>query len=492
MDLPTLNSGIVDCSSSKDRPVTILQIGEGNFLRGFFDWMIHECVKQGLYNGSIALVQPRPTGASKIKALEGQDGLYTLVTRGLEKGELLERKEIVSVFSTMFDPYSDWEAFLSLGDSPDLQCVVSNTTEAGLKYRPEKLELGKPVASFPGKVTLLLYRRYSAFAGDPDKGLIFMPCELLEHNGDVLKNAVLQYAADWQLPEQFRQWVREHNRFLNSLVDRIVPGYPSDELAEEWFRQWGYRDELAVMAEPYHLWAIEAGEDLESVLPMRQAGLNVHWVNDLKPYHERKVRILNGAHALMAFLGVLGGIATVRELMANPQLDSFVREVVEKEIIPMLPYPEKDLQDYALTVYERFRNPYVDHRLLDITMNGVSKFRTRVIPILNHYLTRHAGLPERISYGFAALLRYYKVRNVDGRYWGADWSGNPYVVREDEAALQAFEAAYSSYDAGHRQTERLARELLSLSDLWGSDLSMHEELVVRIGKHLEEMEARRN
>ena len=301
-------------------PVTVLQIGEGNFLRGFFDWMIHESSKQGLFNGSIAVTQPRPAGKSKIEALAGQDCLYTLVIRGLAVGETVEQKEIISVFSEAFDPYSDWARLVELAISPDLRFVVSNTTEAGLKYRPESLREGEPILSFPGKIAYLLYRRYLHYNGAANRGLIFLPCELLERNGDTLREVVLRYAADWDLPEAFREWVRAHNRFLNSLVDRIVTGYPDQEQAEKWFEEWGYRDEQLCTAESYHLWAIEAEPELDELLPLKSAGLNVHWVDDLKPYQQRKVRILNGAHTLMTPLGILHGVEHVRELMEHETL----------------------------------------------------------------------------------------------------------------------------------------------------------------------------
>ncbi|HTG71573.1 MAG TPA: hypothetical protein VL921_20105, partial [Candidatus Udaeobacter sp.] len=257
----------------KQAKITVLQIGEGNFLRGFFDFMLHECRKQGLYEGSIAVTQPRPSGKPKIDALASQDGLYTLVVRGLENGERVERTEVITVFGSVFDPYSDWGNFLALAEHEDLQVVVSNTTEAGLVYRPEELVEGQPIQSFPGKLTALLYRRFNHFNGDPERGLVCLPCELLERNGDELRSCVLRYSDDWGYPEAFKKWVTRHNRFLNSLVDRIVTGYPDEAQAEAWFSEWGYSDPMLSTAEPYHLWAIEAEPELEKLLPLRRAGL---------------------------------------------------------------------------------------------------------------------------------------------------------------------------------------------------------------------------
>lgn len=230
-----------------DYPVKVLQIGEGNFLRGFFDWMIYECNRKGLFHGSIAVSQPRPGGRHKLEQLRQQDGIYGLMTRGLQDGEKIELQQWIPVFSKMVEPYSEWAAFLKLAENPDLDIIVSNTTEAGLDYQPSEWNPNEPVLSFPGKLTLLLYRRYECFSGSPDKGWMILPCELLERNGDILKSIVLRHAQDWNLPSSFRRWVTEHNVFLNSLVDRIVTGYP--EKAEEFFGEWGLEDRLLNTAE---------------------------------------------------------------------------------------------------------------------------------------------------------------------------------------------------------------------------------------------------
>jgi tagaturonate reductase len=463
-----LTGQLADISSL---PVTVLQIGEGNFLRGFFDWMIHECRKQGLFEGSIAVTQPRPSGKPKIDALADQDGLYTLVIRGIENGESVEHREIISVFSQVFDPYSQWNRLIELAVSPDLRLVVSNTTEAGLVYRPEELTEGKPIVSFPGKLAFLLYRRFLQFNGAEDSGLILLPCELIERNGDALREAVLQYADDWELPASFKEWVKSHNRFLNSLVDRIVTGYPEQEQADTWFAEWGYKDELLSTAEPYHLWAIEAEPELEKLLPFRKAGLNVHWVDDLKPYQQRKVRILNGAHTLMTPLGILHGLDHVRELMEHERLGSFVRESVLEDIIPTLPYPEEEMQAYARAVFERYLNPFIRHRLHDIAMNSISKFKARLLPSLAYYAERGVAIPTKLLDGFASLLRYYKVKKSADEYEGCTLRGQNYKVRDDAKALDVIGAIWEEADKDQQPIEWTLGRLLAESSLWGQDLS---------------------
>jgi len=464
-------------------PVTVLQIGEGNFLRGFFDWMIHECRKQGLFAGSVAVVQPRPSGKAKIEALAAQDGLYTLVTRGLEHGRPVERAEIVSVFSDVFDPYTEWERFGRLAERPELRFVVSNTTEAGLAYKPEPLAAGAPIQSFPGKIAWLLHRRFRALGGSEAGGLVFLPCELVERNGDELKRCVLRYCEDWGLPADFRRWVEEKNRFVNSLVDRIVTGYAADR-ADDWFREWGYEDPLMSTAEPYHLWAIEADPALGDELPLRRAGLNVHWTSDLRPYQQRKVRILNGAHTLMTPLALLHGLTSVRETMEHPRFGPFVREAVEQEIIPAVPLPADELLAYAASVYERFLNPFLNHRLSDIAMNSLSKFKVRVLPSLLHYLEGAQPLPERLVRSLAGLLRYCRVERAEDGFAGRTLAGQRYLVRDDAALLEAFAGIW----AAGEPLERTVGRLLGRTDAWGTDLSGAAGLAERVAKEIREME----
>lgn len=465
-------------NETKQLPIKVLQIGEGNFLRGFFDWMIQESRNKGLYDGGIAVVQPRPSGKHNIEALAAQDGIYTLVTRGLENNAPIERVEHISVFGQVFDPYEHWNTFLALAKLSELKIVVSNTTEAGLVYREEQWNEGEPIASYPGKLTALLYERFNAFQGDPNKGLICLPCELLERNGDTLRACILRYCEDWKLPEQFRSWVVEHNLFLNSLVDRIVTGYPKADQAEAWFQEWGYRDSLLTTAEPYHLWAIEGDASLDNELPLAKAGLNVLWVDNLKPYQVRKVSILNGAHTYMALYGLLQGIQEVRVAMEDTVVGARIKQTVEHEIIPALPYDAQALQVYAEEVYQRFLNPFIQHRLSDIAMNSLSKFRTRLLPAIQYYLEQDRAdqLPEGLATAFAALLRYYRVKKAEAGYEGESFAKESYLVRDDANLLASIAEIWSHYfvqldvDSSMLAIQKAVVQLLQLETLWGSDL----------------------
>ncbi|PWW07142.1 tagaturonate reductase [Paenibacillus cellulosilyticus] len=449
----------------KAEPVRVLQIGEGNFLRGFADWMIQQCRTQGLFQGGVAVTQPRPSGAKKLAELKEQDGLYTQLIRGLKNGEPVEETEVIAVFNAIIDPYAQWDRFMALADEPELQVVISNTTEAGLRYIEVPWTPQQPVESFPAKLTMLLYRRFETFGGEASRGLIMLPCELLERNGDTLLECVLKHAQDWGLSDSFQQWVTAHNRFLNSLVDRIVTGYPADD-AEAIFEKLQYRDAMLNAAEPYHFWAIEAEPELERVLPFVQAGLNVVWTDDLKPYQLRKVRILNGAHTLMTPIGLLSGAEHVRGLMEHPSLGQWVRSTVASEIIPSVPIEKESLTAYANDVYDRYLNPFIRHRLLDIAMNSVSKFKARLLPTLIAYIDNNDALPEGLIRGLAALIRLYRVeRQEDGSYTSTAFDGQSLTVRDDAAVLEAMAAAWNS-----GASSAAVEQALSRTDWWGQDI----------------------
>ena len=474
----------------KMSPVRILQIGEGNFLRGFIDWMVHEMRMQGKYDGAIAVTQPRPSGKAKLDQLNAQDGVYTLIVRGVENGAPVERTESIAVFAETIDPYSQWESLLALAERQELEVVVSNTTEAGLAYQETEFKPEEAPVSYPARLAALLWRRYQIFGGDPRRGLLLLPCELLERNGDELKRCVLRHIDDWKLPEAFAVWVREHNRFLNSLVDRIVTGFPEGE-AESWNERLGYEDKLLNAAEPYYIWAIEGEAELERKLPFQAAGLHVVWTDDLRPYQLRKVRLLNGAHTLMTPVALLGGFNEVRTTIEDEALGAFVRDAVREEIIPSMPadVDPADAAAYAASVFERFANPYIRHRLLDIAMNSVSKFKARLLPSLEGYAQKQGGeLPPRIVKSLAHLLRLYRVRLEGGQYVGRRFDGAAYTLRDDPAALEVFAGIWDRFEAGELSLEAAAGGLLASDQLWGRSLAELEGLVGAVAGYLYEME----
>lgn len=470
----------------QDYPVKVLQIGEGNFLRGFFDWMIHECNKQGNFKGSIVVTQPRPSGKGMIEKLAKQDCLYTLLTRGIKNGEKIEEKELIPVIAKALNPYEEWQEFLELACSPTLEFIVSNTTEAGLSYQKIPWKDGEPIESFPGKLTTFLYKRYVHFNGDSKKGLIILPCELLEKNGDILKKYVLQHSTDWGLSTAFMEWVERDNLFLNSLVDRIVTGFPEKE-AESLFAKWGYKDLLLNTAEPYHFLAIEGDPELDKRLPLRKSGLNVHWVKDLTSYQIRKVRILNGSHTLIAPLGILSGIDTVGEWMSQTDGQQFLRETVEQEIVPSLAFDHREMMDYAESVFERFRNPFVQHRLADISLNSISKFKVRLLPTIEALYEKNHSLSDNVIRAFAALIRFYQIEKVEDHYVGKQFNGYSYIVKDHEQTLSFMCGLWSKYRKEERSLQKLIEQFLGNRLFWDKDLNQIEGLSSSIYVNLKEM-----
>ena len=377
------------------RPERVIQFGEGGFLRGFVDWMIHKVNAKSDFNGSVVVVQPIEMGMCDM--LSAQDCLYTHVIRGVEGVE----KDLIDVISRCVKPYEDFDAYLKLAENPDFRFVVSNTTESGIVFSDEDKITDAPPKTFPAKVTLLMKRRYEFGLG----GFIFLPCELIDRNGDNLKACVLKYADLWQLGDGFKKWVEEDNVFTNTLVDRINTGYPKGEDLG-----LGYEDNMVNTSEFFHLWVIETEHDLEKELPFSSADLNVIVTRDkLEMYRTRKVRILNGAHTSLVPYALLEGFDTVKSCIDDEGMREHVRKCVFDEIIPTLDLPKDELESYAASVIERFSNPYIKHYLSSIALNSVSKFKVRVLPSILEYIKRYGKTPTTLVFSLAKLIEFYKV-----------------------------------------------------------------------------------
>lgn len=411
---------------------TVIQFGTGNFLRGFADCFIDKMNKQGVYDGKIVIVSP--TDSKKIDVLIRQNYKYNLYLRGISNGSAVcEHTEINSV-SRAINPYSDFGAYLALAHNPDFRFIISNTTEAGIAYVPDNRLEDKPAKAFPAKLTQLLYERFKAGLN----GFIILACELIDNNGEALKKCVLKYAKQWQLGENFRNWINSENKFCNTLVDRIVTGYPKDE-AEMLCKEIGYTDKLLDTAEPYHLWVIEG--NYEDELPLRKAGFNVVWTNDVSPYKKRKVRVLNGAHTSMVFPAQLCGIETVGECLKDELLNDYLRKNLFEYIVPVLGKNEENIT-FANAVLERFANPYIRHQLSSISLNSVSKFSVRVLPTILDYKNRNGSYPKSLVFSLSCLIEYYKT-----------------CTPQDNESVTAY------------IKENNVETILSNADLWGCDLS---------------------
>ena len=458
---------IICCYNPSHLPERVIQFGEGNFLRAFVDWMFHQLNKKGLWAGRVVVVQPLAQGL--VDKLNRQDGLYTLLLRGLDDGRRVETREIISSVSRGINPYADWEAVLDCAADPAIEFVVSNTTEAGIVHDPQDRITDRPPRSYPGKLTAYLYHRFRRFDGDPDRGMVIMPCELIERNGDRLKEVVLRLAREWLLPGEFSRWLLEANWFLNTLVDRVVPGYPHEE-AEQLMQELGYADELLDVGELFHLWVVEGPAGLAGRLPFAQAGLNVVWTDDMTPYRTRKVRVLNGAHTAAAPCAFLSGIDTVREAVESPVLGRFIRDAVFDEVIPSMDLDRAMLAGFARQVLERFRNPAIVHRWQSILLNTTSKYKTRVLPSLLAYAVRGGTCPPRLTFALAATALLFKDGRAAGRRFTGRRGGSEFVIEEDPAALAFWQRIWERYrtpaDAGE-----VASAILADASIWGQNLN---------------------
>ncbi|HEX2937106.1 MAG TPA: tagaturonate reductase [Bacteroidales bacterium] len=455
-------------------PERIIQFGEGNFLRAFVDWMVNEMNDKADFESSVVLVQPIERGM--VDEINKQDGLYTLVMKGLKNGMASFDTQLIQSVSRGINPYSDFKGYLKLAENPDMRFIVSNTTEAGIAFSADDKQDMTPPRTFPGKLTVLLYHRYKTFKGDKNKGFIILPCELIDRNGDNLKKAVLQYCQLWNLEIDFQTWLAEANVFCNTLVDRIVPGYPADT-AKEIEGKVGYEDKLIVEGEPFHLWVIEGPEWISNELPAHKANLNVLFVNDMTPYRTRKVRILNGAHTVMTPVAYLSGIETVREAVEHPLVGEYINQTLHEEIIPTLDLSREELVNFAASVHERFLNPYVKHSLMSISLNSMSKFKARVLPSLTEYKKRKGNIPALMSFSFAALLAFYSGKN-----------GNQTIaLKDDDYVLSLFNTLWGKYNSKEITADQLVTSVLKDTMLWGEDLSTIQGLAETTSSFLKDI-----
>lgn len=462
-------------SSPQTRPVKVLQFGGGNFLRGFADWMIDLANEKADFNGAVQIIKPTP---GKDDTLNAQQGLFHVILNGIRHGQPVREVRLVTCVDSMINPHDDFKAFLRTGENADLQFILSNTTEAGIAFDPKGASPEQLPTSFPGKLTTLLYHRYKFFKGAPEKALTIIPCELIEKNGEVLRNTILQYAELWKLPGDFKTWIEEHTLFCNTLVDRIVPGFPKDTI-KEIQEEIGYEDNLVVTAEPFHLWVIEPNtadeariQKLRKDFPMEAIGLDVLFVKDLTHYRTRKVRILNGAHTAMVPVAYLRGLRTVREAVEDSFTGDFIRKAIHEEIIPTLALSKEELEKFADAVMERFQNPSIRHELMSIALNSVSKYQVRVLPSVLEYVNRTGKPPKRLLYSLAALIRFYK----------GEWQGEPIALKDAQSILDFFKKVWTNNDAA-----TIVKEVLSNQSLWGMDLTKVEGVAEEVEKGLREL-----
>lgn len=456
----------------KTYPERVIQFGEGNFLRAFVDWIIYNMNEKANFNSSVVVVQPIDKGM--VDMLNAQDNLYHVNLQGLDKGKVVNDLTLIDVISRSLNPYSQNEEFMKLADQPEMRFVISNTTEAGIAFDPScKLE-DAPASSYPGKLTQLLYRRFKTFNGDKSKGLIIFPCELIFLNGHKLKETIYQYIELWGLGAEFKTWFEEACAVYATLVDRIVPGFPRKDI-DAIKEKLQYNDNLVVQAEIFHLWVIEAPEEVANEFPADKAGLNVLFVPSEAPYHERKVCLLNGPHTVLSPVAFLSGINIVREACEHPVVGKYIHKVMYGELMETLNLPKDELTKFADDVLERFNNPFVDHAVTSIMLNSFPKFETRDLPGLKTYLERKGELPKGLVLGLAAIITYYKG--------GVRADGAEIVPNDAPEIMNLSKDLWATGD-----TEKVAKGVLAAESIWGENLNNIPGLTAAIKADLDSIQ----
>lgn len=451
----------------KDAPIKVLQFGEGNFMRAFVDYFFDIANEKAGFNGKVALVQPISMGLTDL--VNKQEGLYTLYLRGSENGQKVDAKRVISACDCCLNPYdkAGYDKIMEIAESDDLDIIASNTTEAGIAYDPSCNFDDQPAASFPGKLTQVLYRRYKA----GKNGIVVLSCELIDNNGKELLKCVNQYIDQWKLEDGFKNWVNNENIFCSTLVDRIVPGRIRDpKEVEKLEAENGYHDELIDVGEIFGVWIIEGPEGLEDRLPFKKAGVNVHVVPDVMPYKHRKVRILNGAHTGFVLGAYLSGQDIVRDCMQNATISGFMNKMLNEEVIPTLVdhLDENDLNQFAAAVKDRFNNPFVNHELMSISLNSTSKWKARNMPSFLQYIDKNGKLPVCLTMSLAAYIAFYSndiQELTDAGLVCKRPKGNTYTVSDDRWALEFF------YDHRADSEEDLVKAVLGNEKMWDQDLN---------------------
>ena len=470
-----LNREMID---KKERPVRVLQFGEGNFLRGFADYMIDIANEKGQFDGDIVLIKPIEFGS--LERFEKQDCLYTVSLRGIIDGKAEVKNRIITSIADTADAIGEYDKYMEYAKLDTLRFIISNTTEAGIVYDENDRFEYTPPHTFPGKLTGFLFERFRYFEGASDKGLIMLPVELIDDNGIHLKECVLKQIDNWNLGEEFKNWVETSCIFCSTLVDRIITGYPKGEDEKLW-EEWNYRDELIVTGEPFALWVIECPKDISAEFPLDKAGLPVIYTDNQKPYKQRKVRILNGAHTSFVLASFLCGNDIVLQSMEDEDILKFIQKTIYDEVIPTLTLPKKDLEDFAQAVITRFKNPYVKHALLSISLNSVSKWRARCLPSFLGYIEQKKTLPAHLTFSLSALMAFYTGSEIREGALIGHRGEEEYRIMDDAAVLEFF-AANSSKDAKDFTEAFLARE-----DFFGQNLNEIEGLTDEVSEYLDDI-----
>ncbi len=458
-----------------ERKIKIMQFGEGNFLRAFVEWIIQNLNDHHAIDSNVVLVQPMPFG--RVKELSDQDGLYTLRLEGIDGGKKVKNSQVINVVGDCVNPFTDYEKFLKYGESEDLEIIISNTTEAGIAVDPTDTDFSVCPKSYPGKLLALLKRRYDKFKGAKDKGLCIIPCELIDNNGDELYRCLTELAKINKMDKKFIEWMQTANHFTSTLVDRIVPGYPRNEI-EDIQKETGYIDNNVVKGEIFHLWVLKKEPHIQKVFPADSTGLNVIFADDIKPYKQRKVKILNGSHTALVPVAYLCGIDTVGEAVNDPVIGKFVRDFIFGEVNPTIDLPADQMTAFANSVIERYQNPFIRHELMSIALNSTTKFKTRLLPTLLDYVRIKGELPQHLIFAYSALVLFHKGKRGE----------EDIKLNDDPAYLAKWKQLWADFNGDYLT---LAKNALAWKEAWGMDMNeIHPEIATTVATYLKAMEAK--
>lgn len=458
-------------ASVKKYPERILQFGAGNFLRGFVNWIVEVLNNETTFNANVIVI--KPTKGRDYIDLKAQDGLFHLCQEGYKKGKVTSESVLISNISTIINPYIEWKLYMETAKISELRFIISNTTEAGIQRNDNDSFTDQPAVEFPAKLTQWLFARYSFFQGDLTKGCILLPCELIDNNGEALRNCIHYYIELWKLGSDFSQWIDTANYFCNTLVDRIVSGFSGDK-AQTIENDTGLTDKLQVSSEIYHSWIIDGPEFIQKELPVSKTDLNIRFVNDLTPFKKIKVRILNGAHTSLVPVAFLYGMDTVRESVENGYIDDFLRHIIFHEICPTLDFDKSELEQFSNDALERFKNPFIEHALMSISLNSIAKFKTRLVPTIIDFSLREKKLPKHILFSLASLIIFYKgMRN-----------GETIDLKDDTSVLDFFQRQWELIDGSDESMAQLVVAVLSNHSFWDQDLSIIPDLNFEVTKNI--------
>lgn len=461
-------------SRSISHPERVLQFGTGVLLRGLCDFAIHKANKSGKFKGSVVVV--KSTGKD-VTDFSNQENLYTVCVRGIHNGKLVEENEVVECISRVLAAETDWQAVLETAKDPKMDVVVSNTTEAGLVYEEEDYQNGVP-NSFPGKLLAWLKSRYEA----RQKGVVIIPTELVVDNGSVLKEIVHKLLVYNQAKEDFANWVLNENHFCSSLVDRIVPGRPNQQEHKKLEETLGYEDALLIKCEYYKLWAIQGSTEIAKRLSFCSSTENILVAKDISQYRELKLRMLNASHTLMCGLSFLSGFTFVKDTLKDSHMEKYMTILMLTELAPSIPknMDSKLVQRYGREVLDRFRNPYLEHKWISITLQYTLKMKSRVVPLISNYYSVFNTTPHYLARCFAAYLLFMKcAKNSKGEFEGS-MEGTSYLIHCDHAPY--FESLWST-----NTSNDLVLKVLSNKDLWGVDLNQIPAFTESVSTHLQNM-----